>query len=57
MSKESKAPMTRQIIAMPDEAWRSVKEWQVREGIATTAEAVRRLLVAALRAEARKERR
>lgn len=49
MSKDEKPPTSRQVIAMPDGLWRDVKEYQAREGIATTAEAVRRLLVASLR--------
>ena len=53
MSKRER-PFTRQVIAMPDELWRGVKEYQAREGIATTAEAVRRLISAALRADLRK---
>ena len=56
MSK-SERPFTRQVIAMPDELWRDVKEYQAREGIATTAEAVRRLIAAALRADARRPKR
>lgn len=50
----SPQPSTRRPIAMPDDLWREVEAYQGREAIATTAEAVRRLLLAGLRAEAKR---
>ena len=42
---------TRRYIALPPELWREIEEYRDREHVLTTADAVRRLLQAGLKAE------
>jgi hypothetical protein len=44
----------RRYIALPGDLWRDIEEYRERERIVTTADAVRRLIVAGLRAESGK---
>jgi hypothetical protein len=54
MAKTPDARTVRSYIALPADLWRDIEAYRDRERIVTTAEAVRRLLVDALKAEKRK---
>jgi hypothetical protein len=47
-------PVTRKTVALPESMWREIADFRFAERIGSEAEAVRRLLVAALKAEKRK---
>jgi hypothetical protein len=53
MSKEPD-PIVRKSVSLRASVWRAVEEYRDREAVVTTADAVRRLLQAALRTERRK---
>lgn len=52
MSKDD--PVIRTSISLRQSMWQEIEEYREREGVLTTADAVRRLLQDALRAAARK---
>jgi Arc/MetJ-type ribon-helix-helix transcriptional regulator len=55
MSKpEPPEPVTRKSVTLPDSMWREIADYRFSERIGSEAEAVRRLLVAALKTEKRK---
>lgn len=53
---EPREPSTRKSVTLPDDLWRAVADFRFAERIGTEAEAVRRLILAGLRAEAQKRR-
>lgn len=54
MSNED--PNVRAYIALPASTWKAIAEYRARVGAVSLADAVRRLLLAGLRAERRAER-
>jgi len=49
--KSGPEPNTRKSVTLPDSLWEAVREYRFAARIASEAEAVRRLLLAGLRAE------
>jgi hypothetical protein len=47
-------PVTRKTVSLPDSMWEEIANFRFEQRIGSEAEAVRRLLLAGLRAEARK---
>ncbi len=54
MSKQTDDPIIRTSLSVRQSLWREIEEYRDRERIVTTADAVRRLLIEALRAEKRR---
>jgi hypothetical protein len=54
MSKQTDDPIIRTSLSLRQSLWREIEEYRDRERIVTTADAVRRLLIEALRAEKRR---
>ena len=54
MSKQTDDPIIRTLLSLRQSLWREIEEYRDRERIVTTADAVRRLLMEALRAEKRR---
>lgn len=55
MSRKTEA-VTRRSVSMPDALWARIEEYRARQGAVTVADALRRLVVDALEADARKRR-
>jgi metal-responsive CopG/Arc/MetJ family transcriptional regulator len=53
MSKDTDDPIVRTSISLRQSLWREIEEYRDRERIVTTADAVRRLLIDALKAAKR----
>ncbi len=54
MGKQTDDPIIRTSLSLRQSLWREIEEYRDRERIVTTADAVRRLLIEALRAEKRR---
>jgi hypothetical protein len=52
--KQPLIPSTRKSVTLPDDLWKEIADFRFAERIGTEAEALRRLIVSGVRAEARK---